>query len=293
MSISVRMVRTGTVRVRTTGRPQPAGRPVPLRRLRLLLARRWTEAMPIAAFVVEHPEGRILFDMGEYPGVGQRGFFPRWQLGARIGFDFRIRPAVDDGLGAWLRAQDAESARPVRAIVLSHLHHDHTGALTDFPDVPVYVGREHWETYRSRLRAEAEAVVPRHWPRGFVPRFLEPTGPAVGPWPHTYPVTADGRVFAVDTPGHMPGHVSLVVRGDEVTYLLAGDAAYTLDELDAEVPDGFSADPRGAVESLRKIKEFARQEDVVVLPSHDPRAAARLANFEIYRPTQGPGPSAD
>ncbi|MDF2269720.1 hypothetical protein P2Q00_30470 [Streptomyces coacervatus] len=63
-------------------------------------------------------------------------------------------------------------------------------------------------------------------------------------------------------------------------------------ELDAEVPDGFSADPRAAVESLRKIKEFARQEDVVVLPSHDPRAAARLANSEIYRPTSGPEPSA-
>ncbi|MGY4979330.1 MBL fold metallo-hydrolase [Streptomyces sp. 900105755] len=153
-----------------------------------------------------------------------------------------------------MRAQDTEPAQPVRAIGLSHLHHDHTGALSDLLDVPVHVSREHWEAYRSHLRAEAEAVVPRHWPRDFAPRFLEPTGPAAGPWPHTYPVTADGRVFAVDTPGHMTGHISLVVRGDEVTYLLTGDAAYTLDELDAEVPDGFSADPRAAVESLRKTR---------------------------------------
>ncbi|WP_427919186.1 N-acyl homoserine lactonase family protein [Streptomyces sp. cg40] len=286
MTIDVSMFQTGTIGVHTTRQPQPVGRPVLLRRLRLILTRRWTEPMPIGAFLVDHPEGRILFDTGEYPQARKAGFFPRWQIGMRLAFDVRIAPL--QGLGAQLATHSPDPSEKISAVVLSHLHHDHTGALTDLSDLPVYVGREHWEAYRTRFHAEAEAVVPRHWPRNFAPRFLEPTGPAVGPWPHTYPVTSDGRVFAVDTPGHVPGHLSLVVRGDEVTYLLAGDAAYTQDELDAETPDGFSADPSAAVESLRKIKEFARQEDVVVLPSHDSRAATRLANSEVYKPTRLP-----
>ncbi|MFJ6897481.1 N-acyl homoserine lactonase family protein [Streptomyces hokutonensis] len=242
--------------------------------------------MPIGAFLVDHPEGRILFDTGEYPQVRQPGFFPRWQLGTRLAFDFHSSPG--EAVGRQLQARGVEPTEGIRAVVLSHLHHDHTGALDELGDVPVYVGREHWEAYRKRFRAEAEAAVPRHWPSGFAPRFLDPSGPAVGPWSHSYPVTSDGRVFAVDTPGHTPGHLSLIVRGAEVTYLLAGDAAYTLADLDAEVPDGFSADPSAATESLRKIKEFARQEDVVILPSHDPLAAERLARCEVYRPAPRP-----
>jgi glyoxylase-like metal-dependent hydrolase (beta-lactamase superfamily II) len=48
--------------------------------------------------------------------------------------------------------------------------------------------------------------------------------PPAGPFGRTLPLTADGTIFAVPTPGHMPGHMSLVVRAPEVTYFLAADA---------------------------------------------------------------------
>lgn len=44
--------------------------------------------------------------------------------------------------------------------------------------------------------------------------------PAVGPFPASHPVTRDGRILLVP----MPGHVSVVVRGDGATWFLAGDA---------------------------------------------------------------------
>ncbi|MFJ9370868.1 MBL fold metallo-hydrolase [Nocardia sp. NPDC101769] len=105
------------------------------------------------------------------------------------------------------------------------------------------------------------------------------------PWDRTYPITYDGRVFAVDTPGHVPGHLAVVVRTGTVTYLLVGDATYDQVLLDAELTDGVNKAPRQAIETMRRIKEFARTEPVVLLPAHDPCAAQRLATNTIYSPS--------
>jgi glyoxylase-like metal-dependent hydrolase (beta-lactamase superfamily II) len=145
-----------------------------------------------------------------------------------------------------------------KAVVLSHLHHDHAGGLNDLPGVPVYVSKEHWEAFKHPLHATIEGCVPRHWPKDFSPRMLEPKDQPIGPWSRTYPLTSDGRVVAVDTPGHVPGHVFLIVYGDDATYFLTGDATYGMDLLDQELTDSINDNPKVALESVRKIKEFAR-----------------------------------
>jgi len=89
---------------------------------------------------------------------------------------------------------------------------------------------------------------------------------------------------AVDTPGHAPGHVTLIVFGDAAMYFLAGDSFYVQENLDNEAPDGSTDDPKGSVETLRRIKRFAMDREVVILPAHDHRAPDNLANSVIYRP---------
>jgi glyoxylase-like metal-dependent hydrolase (beta-lactamase superfamily II) len=113
---------------------------------------------------------------------------------------------------------------------------------------------------------------------------LEPKDHPIGPWKRSYPITSDGRIVAVDTPGHVPGHVSLIVYGDDATYFLTGDATYGLDLLDQEFTDGINDNPKVALESVRKIKEFAAETDVVVLPAHDPAVEAYLAGNLVYKP---------
>ena len=76
MSITVTILETGTIRIRPSHRCQRASRPVPLRRLRVLTDRRWTQPLPINTYLVDHPEGPILWDCGESPHAAERGFFP-------------------------------------------------------------------------------------------------------------------------------------------------------------------------------------------------------------------------
>jgi len=67
MNIRVSILETGRIRIRPSYRSQSADTPVWLRRLRVLCDRHWTEPLPINVYLIEHPEGRILFDCGESP----------------------------------------------------------------------------------------------------------------------------------------------------------------------------------------------------------------------------------
>jgi len=120
--------------------------------------------------------------------------------------------------------------------------------------------------------------LPQRWPIWFKPDLISPGAPAEGSFPSIYPITEDGRIFMVPTPGHSEGHMSVVVRGPDLTYFLAGDATYSEANLRAELADGVTNDPKRSVATLRAIKEFASREPTIMLPAHDPDGPVRLAN---------------
>src|SRR5699024_8225472 len=124
------------------------------------------------------------------------------------------------------------------------------------PDVPVYVNREHWGVFGNNyFQATLQGCAPQHWPENFKPKMLEFTEEPVGPWKKSGKITTDGKVVAVPTPGHVPGHIPLVVYGDndgtQTTYFLPGDATYGVDLLDKEEPDGINDDPMTALQTLQ------------------------------------------
>lgn len=283
MSVSVSILETGTIRIRPSHRHQSATKPVLLRRAHAIFGDpNWTEPLPINTYLIEHPDGPILFDTGESPHASEKGGLPWWHPFFQRGVDIDVAP--DEAIGARL-SQQGLTPEDLQAVVVSHLHHDHGDGLADLADARILVSAEHWDFYRKRFRATIEGAAPRYWPTGFQPELLHRTGPSLGPWEKTYPITEDGRVVGVPTPGHVPGHMSVVVFGDDATYLLGGDVTYDQALLDREETDGVNSQPRLAVEQLRKIKTFAAEQPIVLLPAHDPNAASRLAHNTAYRPS--------
>lgn len=102
---------------------------------------------------------------------------------------------------------------------------------------------------------------------------------------HRLIITSDARIALVPTPGHVEGHVAVVVRDENLTYFLAGDATYNQRNLDLELTDGVTNQPLTARATLQTIKSYAANEPTIILPAHDPDGGARLAASEIYVPT--------
>lgn len=291
--ISLTFLSTGTVRIRQAMLHQPIeNRSVLLRRYRCLVDQNWTKPMPIGTFLISHPAGPILFDTGESPCCNDKGFYPFY---SPTTYFSRSEVSAEEGIVHQLRASGVEPS-DLQAIVLSHLHGDHAGGLEDLvreaPNVPILVNPQHWDAFgNSPVSATLAGCNPQRWPPGFSPTGMTFENHAIGPWSRSCKITSDGKILAVETPGHVQGHISLVVEGRDhagacTTYFLTADATYGIELLDLEEPDGVNDDPETALRSLKLIKEFARQRELVVLPSHDPETPKLLKEGIIYKPKE-------
>ncbi len=272
MKIHIHPISTGRVRIKEAQRARRPGGP-----LRVMGDRDWSDWLPIHVWLIDHPEGPILVDTGETCGAGRAGYFPRWHPYYRRSVAFAITP--DEELRPAL-ARLGVRIQDVRTVLLTHLHTDHAGGLGHLAHSAVWVSASEWRLARGWGGA-LRGYVTHHWPEGLAPRFYDFSGPPLGPFARTCVITKARDVVVVPTPGHTPGHVSVIVRIDDVRYFLAGDASYTEAALRVRVADGVTFFPRAAVRTLDRIAAYARTEPTVYLPTHDPRSVARLRAAEI------------
>ena len=94
----------------------------------------------------------------------------------------------------------------------------------------------------------------------------------------TVDLLGDGSIRLVLTPGHTPGHQSVLVRLQDGRNVLAvGDAAYTLRSIHEQILPMITIDDTAARESLRELKAFSEREpEAIIVPTHDPEAWHQL-----------------
>jgi glyoxylase-like metal-dependent hydrolase (beta-lactamase superfamily II) len=129
---------------------------------------------------------------------------------------------------------------------------------------------------RERRERRVRGYVNRRFPSWFDPAPIELERSPVGPFAESLPVTRDGRVRIVPTPGHTRGHASVIVEGDHETLFLAGDASYSEALMHAGIAGGVASDPRSARASLAAARTFCLDTGAIYLPSHDPASGRRL-----------------
>ena len=191
-------------------------------------------SVPIPFYLLEDEKGLYLFDCGQKPPP-----VPPSE-------DADYIPCVTDGEKAVnLLRKKGFSPENISGIILSHHHEDHSGGLSDFPQVPCFVRREElgygsWQKVDDR----------REW--------ICPAG--------EYDLFGDGRIVLLPTPGHTAGHQSLLLTMDNgKKLLLAADAAYTGEAL-TDVPSESTSAYR---QTIMMLREYAANR-VQIVTGHDP-----------------------
>lgn len=224
---------------------------------------------PYFFFLIRHPEGDVLFDNGAHPAFIDN---PRSRLGdAADLYDITMNPG--DDVVSKLRTLGVE-ADALEHVVQSHLHYDHAGGLEFLTGAQVYV-------------QEAElpfATAPPVYQRGdYIPRDFA----AVRQWRRLsgeHDMFNDGTLVIFPTPGHTPGHQSLLVQLGGASYILVGDAAYDLEKMAQRRLPGLLWNPDALVESWHTIEEMQRRHGAQLIVSHDLhwRETAKVAPEHWY-----------
>src|SRR5204863_7510469 len=90
-------------------------------------------------------------------------------------------------------------------------------------------------------------------------------------------VWGDGTVRVIRTPGHSPGHSSLLVRlSSGKNFLLSGDAAHFHENYESDGVPAFNYDRAQTVASLERIKKIAANLKATVIIQHDLRDIGKL-----------------
>jgi glyoxylase-like metal-dependent hydrolase (beta-lactamase superfamily II) len=232
------------------------------RRARILRKGPMGAALPIHAWLIDHPEGRILVDSGE-THAAHDATFAQFLVGR------------GDELDAQLRTVGVEPG-DVATVVLTHIHGDHVNGLIHVPGARVLAGAEEIKVAASPLSRLTRRFTKQPLPPGFAPAPLALDGPPVGAFGASAPLTADARVLAVPAPGHTPGHLAILVVQPGHHVLIGGDSAYDQRQLQDLHVDGVSPKDDVARATMQRILDHAAAHPTVYLPSHDPESATRL-----------------
>jgi N-acyl homoserine lactone hydrolase len=140
----------------------------------------------------------------------------------------------------------------VKMMAVSHTHPDHTGNVELFPQATLYVQKAEYD-----------------WPgANNEPRF-KPSHP-VELLAGDKDVFGDGSVTILSTPGHTPGHQSLLVKLPKTgAVVLSGDAVHFKDNWDNRRVPSMNANKDQSAASMQKIADTLSKEKAQLWINHD------------------------
>ena len=154
----------------------------------------------------------------------------------------------------------------IRYVAISHTHGDHVGNVDMFPAAIVLIqGAEYDWAF-----AGANPPFAKDHPVRKLDGDLD--------------VFGDGAVRIISTPGHTPGHQSLLVRMAKTgTVVLSGDAAHFRDNWENRRVPSMNVDRDKTLASLQRIADLLAQNKAELWINHDkPQSDAQRRPPEYY-----------
>jgi glyoxylase-like metal-dependent hydrolase (beta-lactamase superfamily II) len=213
------------------------------------------EPLPVPCFLVRHGSRYLLWDAG---------------ISARALGNKHPTLKLDRTIGSQL-AQIGVKPDQIEFVAISHYHGDHTGQAAQFPKAKLLIGAR-----------DLEALKTASPPEGTAPTHLEPwiTGGApVQALNEDLDLFQDGRVVVLMTPGHTPGHISLLVKLAGGAVLLSGDLWATHDDVVKGAMPLFNTSRAETLASRDRFSRLADKYDATVILQHEAADVTKLPAF--------------
>ena len=166
-------------------------------------------------------------------------------------------------------AQINVRSEQIKYVGISHYHADHTGQVDSFPGATVLIGKGDWEGITAPKPNVGANVAPfAHWING---------GGKLEVLSGDKDVFGDGTVVIINTPGHTPGHHSLLVKlAGAGNVLITGDLTHFRENYANNGVPGFNYHRGDTLASLDRFKTAAANLKATVIIQHDARDVDKL-----------------
>jgi N-acyl homoserine lactone hydrolase len=248
-----------------------------LAKVNILLGKHYTTYLPIWVWVIEHPEGLIVIDTGEISAIMDLDkYLAKESAFMRYFFNHGAKFGVSEKDELNFQFEKVKlKLNDVRLVILTHLHLDHTDGLKFFPKQEIIIG-----DYECK---HPNGNMPTTYPSWFNPNKVNYKKDRVDIFNEAFPLTSAEDLLYVPTPGHTPGHSSVIFKTDDFDILFAGDSSYNQDQVLNYELAGINADYLKSRETYKKLMVYAAEHKTIYLPTHDASSAVRLRDRSFLK----------
>jgi len=277
-TVTVEPLIAGHVTWPRTMMERPGGRLETLKLVRALITGEPAMTVPCPAFLIRHPSaGAVLVDTGLHPSIATDGQENFGRMGARVG-NPSLQPGAD--VAAQLRARNFDPGE-IPVVVMTHMHIDHTSAISEFPNSTFVVSEVEWEAATVGSKPLMNGYRRAHFDYAFDYRTIDFDRAGIDSYSsfaRCFDLFGDGSIRLAYTPGHSAGHMSVIAHLAERDFVIGGDATYTEGQLEGSAPLAPRPfDAHNYRRSLQELKLFRSEfPNAIVTPGHDPSFYEKL-----------------
>src|SRR5260221_5071945 len=277
-TVTVEPLIAGHVTWPRTMMERPGGRLETLKLVRALITGEPAMTVRCPAFLIRHPSaGAVLVDTGLHPSIATDGQENFGRMGARVG-NPSLQPGAD--VAAQLRARNFDPGE-IPVVVMTHMHIDHTSAISEFPNSTFVVSEVEWEAATVGSKPLMNGYRRAHFDYAFDYRTIDFDRAGIDSYSsfaRCFDLFGDGSIRLAYTPGHSTRLISAMAHLAERDFVIGGDATYTERQLQGSAPLAPRPfDAHNYRRSLQELKLFRSEfPNAIVTPGHDPSFYEKL-----------------
>jgi glyoxylase-like metal-dependent hydrolase (beta-lactamase superfamily II) len=219
----------------------------------------------VNCYLIKHAKGYLLWDSGFSDTLADN---PDGMQGAR-GMVMKRKQTLAAQLAAI-----GVAPSDVKYLAFSHTHADHVGNANLFTAATLYIQQAEYDAAFGPEPAKF-GFVPANYDKLRASPMVKLTG--------DHDIFGDGSVTIVSTPGHTPGHQSLLVRLPQTgVIVLSGDLVHFRANFEARRAPSFNFNQEQSLQSIDKVAALLKAERGQLWINHDSAQSATIPHAPQY-----------